>query len=195
MTKMKRDFFAIGLGASAGGLPALIEFFKSLPANDNFAFVIVSHLARDYRSNLDKILSKFTSLPVVRVENNIKIKHGRVYVIIENTHITVKNGVLEVHLRDDKVQNCSIDIFLESLADDFKERAIGIIFSGGGSDGLEGSKAINSNGGSVMVQDPNSAEVNGMPLSVIMYDHPTEILKPEDLAMHIDQLYKRKDFI
>ncbi len=186
---MKRDFITVGLGASAGGLPALVDFFKCISPLGNIAFVIVLHLMRDYRSNLDIILARFAPFPVIRVDKNMVIEPGKVYVIVENTYLTIENGIFKIEPRNDKKQNFAVDIFFKSLAQDFKEKAVGIIFSGGGSDGLEGSKAINDKGGNVMVQDPASAQVDGMPVSIIRHDHPKIIMEPKDLAKYMEDLY------
>ncbi|WP_367867772.1 chemotaxis protein CheB [Pedobacter sp. WC2423] len=81
-----------------------------------------------------------------------------------------------------------MDTLFESLAIDFKEKAIGIILSGGGNDGLSGAKMIKHNGGKVLVQSPNSAESAGMPLSVIGGDHLIAVERPGEIARHLDNL-------
>ena len=177
-----QTYYTVGIGASAGGLESLSEFFQHIPAKLNMAFVVVTHLHRDHKSILDRLLKTDARLPVHRVEKDIKIEPGHIYVLIENTQLQIKDGELKVKTRDKKILNSSIDIFFESLAEDFADKAIGIILSGGGSDGLEGAKAISKAGGLILVQDPLSAKAEGMPNSIIGHDHPSAVLRPSELA-------------
>lgn len=190
---MDKSFFVAGIGASAGGLPALIELFKNIPQNIPMAFVVVTHLIRNYKSQLNIILKKHTSLPVIRVEENMPIEPGNIYVLVENTFITVNSSCLNVITRNQEIINWSVNIFLKTLAADFRHKSIAIILSGGGRDGLEGTLDVKKAGGHVIVQDLDSAEVDGMPLSVIRYDHPNAVMSPAEIAeylikiSHIDQ--------
>ena len=183
-----KNFYVIGLGASAGGLPALIDFFKHTTENPNVAFVVVTHLTRGYRSQMDMILAKYSIAPVIRVTENMRVVPGHVYVLAENRTMTIQDGILQVELRDPSPQNWSVDIFLNALACDFKEKSVGIIFSGGGDDGTLGAEAITSEGGKVMVQDPGTAAVQSMPVSVIRYDHPVAVMEPAALAGLINRM-------
>lgn len=189
---MKKSFFTVGIGASAGGQRSLCEFFDHINADNNVAYVVVTHLLRNKLSLLDEILSRHTLLPVVRIENNMLISAGNIYVMVENTTIEVSHGWLRLKQRDEKIQNDAVDIFFNSLADDFQEKAIGIILSGGGQDGLQGSIWINHMGGNVMVEDPESAEVKGMPSSIVNFDHPTAIMSPAELAKEINYLCRQQ---
>lgn len=177
-----QSYYIVGIGASAGGLESLSEFFQHIPAGMDMAFVVVTHLHRDHKSILDKLLSTDAKLPVFRVEKDTRIEPGKIYVLIENTQIKLEKGELKVEIRDKKILNSSIDIFFESLAADFGSRAIGIVLSGGGSDGLKGAKAIFAAGGRILVEDPLSAKADGMPDSIIDHDHPSAVLRPSELA-------------
>lgn len=190
---MIQTFYSVGIGASAGGLPALIEFFDHLPPNLESAFIVATHLIRDRPSILNEILSRHTSLPVIRLDKDVQIEIGKIYVIIENTTVTVKDGFLKVRKRDDKIVNSCVDILFESLAIEFRQKAIGIILSGGGDDGLIGAKKIKEYDGKVLVQNPNSAACPGMPISVIGGDHPIAIERPAEIARHLDYLCNDKD--
>jgi two-component system chemotaxis response regulator CheB len=85
-----------------------------------------------------------------------------------------------------------VDSLFESLAIDFREKAIGIILSGGGDDGLKGPRKIGELGGMVLVQDPDSAQIAGMPSSIINGDQPVAILKPAEIVQVINKLLKQK---
>lgn len=185
---MEKSFHTVAIGSSAGGLPALVEFFQHIPTGINAVFIIATHLIRNHRSALKEILSRYTSLPVIRAETDIALEAGKIYLLVENTTLEVLNGMLKVSPRDSKNINTSINLLFKSVALDFNDKAIGIILSGGGDDGLKGAKKINAMGGSVMVQDPNSAEVDGMPLSIIKMDHPDAVLKPRLLAERVVRL-------
>jgi two-component system chemotaxis response regulator CheB len=189
---MNKLFFTICIGASAGGLPALIEFFEHIPGDSQAAYVVAMHLLRDHRSLLDDILSKHVALPIIRVEHDTPLEAGKVYLLVENTTMFVQDSCLKVKVRDEALINSSVDSLFESLAIDFREKAIGIILSGGGDDGLEGARKIGELGGMVLVQDPDSAQITGMPSSIINGDHPVAILKPAEIAQVINKLLKQK---
>ncbi|MEJ2880467.1 chemotaxis protein CheB [Pedobacter sp. GR22-6] len=191
---MEKTFYTIAIGSSLGGLQALNEFFDHLSKKVDAAFVILSHLERGRRSILDKLLCERTDIPVIRVESDTQLQPGHVYVLIENTTLIVTEGWLRVQSRDSQVRNSSVDIFYESLARDFKGKAIGIILSGGGKDGLNGALAIAANGGKVLVQDPETAKAAGMPQAIVDLDHPRYILNPTKLAELINKWCSQGDF-
>ena len=189
---MNRSFFTICIGASTGGLPALIKFFEHIPGDSQAAYIVAMHLLRDHRSLLDNILSKHAALPIIRVENDMPLEAGKVYLLVENTTMIVQDSCLKIKVRDEGVVNSSVDSLFESLAIDFREKAVGIILSGGGNDGLKGARKIAELDGMVLVQDPVSAEAAGMPCSIINGDHPVAILKPFEIAQAINKLLKHK---
>lgn len=190
---MKRTFYTVAIGASAGGLPAILEFLREIPVGLNAAFVIICHLSRSRRSMLDQILPVHTRMPVVRVDKDMPIQTGLVYVIVENTYITSEQGWLKVWLRPDSLFNEAIDVFFSSVATDFDPKAIGVVLSGSGEDGTLGSGKIEAAGGRVMAQDPLTAEYGSMPGSVIEHDHPCAVMKPALLAANFMRLYNDKD--
>lgn len=149
---MRRDFFIVGIGASAGGLPIMIDFFNQLPSTINAAFVVITHLMRDKKSYLDEILSKHSNLPVIRVESTTPILRGYVYVMAENTYLTCEHNILWVHARGPSLMNEAVDVFLCSLASDAENSSIAVILSGSGNDGLKGAQAMHYYGGKVLVQ-------------------------------------------
>ena len=107
--------------------------------------------------------------------------------------VTVKEGILLLReRRKEEIINNAVDIFFESLAADFGEKAAGIVLSGCGSDGFLGSTAIKSNGGIIMVQDPESAQFSGMPETIVNFDHPAVKATPAQLAT---QLLKRVELL
>jgi two-component system CheB/CheR fusion protein len=177
------NFYIVGLGASAGGYEAIWEFFSHIPPDPGAAFVVVQHLNRHYRSIADKLLAKYTSLNIYRAKSHMPVEMNSIYILPENKVITLHNRHL--YLRDrwpEEKINFTVDIFFQSLAEDVKEKAIGIVLSGLGSDGAEGVKTIHRHGGHVMVQEPTSTVFNSMPKMAIHADSPDFILTPANLA-------------
>jgi two-component system CheB/CheR fusion protein len=163
------QFFIAGLGGSAGGFEAFEEFFKNLPHDLGIGFVVVSHLDPVKKDILPELIQRFTSMPVLQAENDMVVLPNHVYIIPPNQDITLLGGVLKLHEQPATRRGIQmpIDTFLRSLAEDRQERAIAIIFSGMGSDGSLGIKAIKEKNGTVMVQDPSEAKFDSMPQSAI----------------------------
>jgi len=177
------DFPVVGIGASAGGLEALQEFFKSLPSQPGAAFVIVQHLSPDYKSLMDELLARHTRMVIHRVEDGMVVEENHIYLIPPRMNMTIFHGKLLLNEQaPGRTLNLPIDIFLRSLAKDQEKNAIGIILSGTGSDGTLGIRAIKEYGGITMVQDDQSAKFDGMPRSSISTGMVDFILPPARLA-------------
>ena len=176
----------VGIGASAGGLEAINELFDNIPHGGNFSFVIVQHLSPNHKSMMDELLAKHTQMKIVRAEEGTLLRPNQVFLIPSKKIMTVQHGKL--HLTDKPPTtgaNPTIDIFLESLAKDKKDRAIAIILSGTGSDGTKGIESIKAFGGMVIAQDPATAKFDGMPNSAIASGCTDLILPPELMAEEI----------
>jgi len=165
---MSQELYVVGMGASAGGLEAFQRFFSDLPPDTGLAFVLVSHLEPTHKGMMPEILGRHTKMPVVQVEDGMRVRPNCVYVIPPNADLSILHGKLQVlEPATPRAERLPIDLFFRHLAVDQKEKAIGIILSGMGSDGTLGSKAIKENSGMVMVQDPASAKYDSMPRSAI----------------------------
>ncbi len=162
----KREFYVVGIGASAGGLEALEIFFDNMPPLQDFAFVVVQHLSPDYKSLMGELLRKHTQLSVHEAEDGITVEPGNIYLMPRKKNMTMYHGRLFLTEKEQGL-NLPIDIFFQSLAEDRGEKAIGIILSGTGSDGTRGIRSIKEVGGMVMVQAEDSAKFDGMPRSAI----------------------------
>jgi two-component system CheB/CheR fusion protein len=160
------DFPIVGIGASAGGLETLEQFFSKMPEKTGMAFVIVQHLDPNHKGMMPELLQRMTSMKVMQVTDCLKVKPNCVYVIPPNKSMSLLNGFLHLFTPIEKQGlRLPIDIFFRSLAEDRQEKSIGIILSGMGSDGSLGIKAIKEKNGIVLVQDPETAKFNGMPRS------------------------------
>ena len=175
----------IGIGASAGGLEALQQFFEHMPNNSGLSFVVVQHLSPDYKSLMADILSKHTGMAVYQVENEMAVQPDTVYLIPPKKYLTIHRSKLILADYAPGTLNHPIDIFFTSLAEERKEQSIVVVLSGTGSDGTNGVKTVKEHGGLVIVQDPESAKFDGMPKSVISTGLADFILSPEEIADEI----------
>ena len=163
-------FPIVGIGASAGGLAAFEAFFSGMPADENpgMAFVLVQHLSPDHKSILADLVRRYTRMQVFEVEDGMPVHINCAYIIPPNHDMAFLNGTLQLlEPSAPRGQRLPIDFFFRSLAQDQRERAIGIVLSGTGSDGTLGLRAIKDAGGMVMAQTPVSTEFDGMPRSAI----------------------------
>jgi len=162
------QFPIVGIGASAGGLEALEQFFSNMPNDNGMAFVVIQNLDPTHVGIMPELLQRITPMKVMQASDRLKVKPNCVYVIPPNKSMSLLNDALYLF---DPVESrglrLPIDIFFRSLADDRREKSIGIILSGMGSDGSLGLKAIKANEGIVLVQDPLSAKFDSMPRSAI----------------------------
>ncbi|HXT41261.1 MAG TPA: chemotaxis protein CheB, partial [Candidatus Angelobacter sp.] len=166
--ELRNAFPIVGLGASAGGLEALELFLKHVPAKSGLAFVIVQHLDPTHKGIMPELLQRATTMKVIQVKDRTKVRPDCVYVIPPNKDMSLLHGVL--HLLEPSAPRglrLPIDFFLRSLAEDQRERSVGVILSGMGTDGTLGLKAIKEHAGVVLVQEPASAKFDGMPRSAI----------------------------
>jgi two-component system CheB/CheR fusion protein len=162
------NFPIVGIGASAGGLNALREFFEALPAHTSMAFVVVVHLAPDHESNLASLLQKVTEMPVLEVTSATPIQPDHVYLIAPSLELTMVDDYLRVApKRAEEGTRAAIDLFLRTLAEVHRERAVGIVLSGAGSDGSIGLSRVKEMGGITLAQDPVEAEYDSMPRSAM----------------------------
>lgn len=158
-------FDVVACASSAGGLNALNELLSRLPGDFPAAVTVVQHLDPRHRSLMAEILAKRTRLRVKEAEAGERLQAGTVYIAPPNRHLLVdSDGRLE--LADSELVHFlrpSADLLFESVAASFRDRAIGVVLSGTGRDAAMGVTAIKNTGGTVIVQDPKTAEFGGMP--------------------------------
>lgn len=162
--------FAVGIGASAGGLKSLEALFKDIPAGSGACFIIVQHMMPDIESNLNDILSRTTSLPIVDIEEGVEICADTIFMIRPGTTIELVGRTFTVTDRDRDAISRPVDGLFDSLATSFGGNSIGIILSGTGSDGSDGVKAIREAGGITIAESPKTAQFDGMPRNAIATD-------------------------
>jgi len=156
--------FIVGIGASAGGVMALKQFFEHVPADSRGAFIVVLHLSPGHDSRLAEVLRSSTTLPVLRVSTRTRMQANHVYVIPPNRVLTVEDGdVVVAPLLTPEQRYAPVDLLLRTLAQTHGAAAVGVVLSGTGANGSNGIKWIKDHGGLVVVQDPSEAECPEMP--------------------------------
>ncbi|MEO8604741.1 MAG: chemotaxis protein CheB [bacterium] len=175
-------FPIVGIGASAGGLDAFKKFFGGFPADSGVAFVLVQHLDPTRESLTAELVGASTQMHVVQAEDGMRVEANGVYVIPPNKYLSIRQRTLRLSPPSaPRSLRMAVDFFLCSLAEDQKERAIGIILSGTGSDGTLGLKEVKAAGGMTMVQDLQSAQHDGMPRSAIASGSADYVLPAEHM--------------
>jgi two-component system CheB/CheR fusion protein len=178
----------VGIGASAGGFEAYSQFFAQLPPDTGMAFVVVQHLDPVHESILPELMAKMTKMPVKHVTQGMPIKANEIYVISPNTDIAVSHGSLKITTRGAKRPYMTIDHLFRSLAEDQKDHAVGLLFSGTSSDGALGIEAIKHGGGITFAQDEASARYSFMPNAAIATGCVDFILNPGEMAQELAKI-------
>jgi two-component system, chemotaxis family, CheB/CheR fusion protein len=172
--------FIVGIGASAGGLDAFKKFFHAMPDDSGLSFVLVQHQAPHGGSLLAEILSQHTKMPVAPAVAAAPLRPNHVYIAPPGKYLALHDGVLMPVVPDNGLR-APIDSFFRSLAEVYQDRAIGIVFSGSGSEGTLGLKAIKEQGGLALVQAPETAQFDSMPRSALV----TGLI---DFALPVDKM-------
>jgi len=150
-----KRFPVVGIGASAGGLEAVVEFFKAMPDEPGMAFVLIQHLDPHHQSLTVDLLQKHTGISVLQAGEGDLVRSDCLFVIPPNCTLTIKDGLLHLSAPSElRGLRLPIDRFFTSLAEDEQERAVAIVLSGTGSDGAQGLRRVKANGGLVLAQPP-----------------------------------------
>jgi two-component system CheB/CheR fusion protein len=185
----RKSFPIVGIGASAGGLEALTQLLRFLPADTGMAFVLVQHLDPTHESALTALLSRQTAMEVREAKNNLRLEPNHVYVIPPNKLMLLRKRRLKLSPRaDGHIDRMPVDYFFRSLAEEEDGKTIGIVLSGNGSDGTLGLQAIKGAGGITFAQEEKSAKFPAMPGSAIALGCVDFTLKPEKIAQELKQI-------
>lgn len=187
-------FPVVCLGASAGGLEPLTEFFDHVPPGSGNAYVVVTHLPKEQRSILPELLSKHTAMPLTAVTGPVVVEPDTVYVIPPEHDLEMVGPELHLVPREPHGIRTPIDHFLTSLARERHDRAVAIILSGGGRDGSHGVRAIKSELGMVMVQDPQQAQHNDMPTNALATGLVDYVLPVEAMPRQLQHYLRAHSF-
>ncbi len=154
------------IGSSAGGVEALSVLVSTLPSDFPAPVVLAQHLDPSRPSSLDAILKRRTTLPVEVVNTTSALEPGKIYVVPSNRNVTINSHRVEVREDHNRRPHPSVDMLLSSAAGAFGDRLIAVILTGSGSDGAAGAVDVKNAGGTVIVQDPQTARYPSMPLAL-----------------------------
>jgi len=187
--KQQTHYPVVGIGASAGGLEAMSRLLDAEPTLHGMALLIVQHLDPKGESHLVDLLSRHTSLTVQSAQDGLEIQPDHVYVCVPNRDLVVESGRLRLLDPDaERSHRRPIDRLFDSLAAAYGDLAVVVILSGAASDGSRGISAIKSAGGMVIVQDPETAEFDGMPRSAVNTGLADLVLPVEKISEVLGQL-------
>jgi two-component system chemotaxis response regulator CheB len=183
------EFEIVVVGTSTGGLKALQTLLSGLPAGFPWPIVIVQHRGIGYESGLCEFLSQWSSVPVAEPEDKEPLRRGYAYLAPRDYHLLIENRSFALST-DPPVgfARPSIDLLFESAANEYQERAIGVILTGANRDGARGLAAIQSRGGLALVEEPVSAACREMPEAAIAQTKPDWILPLEEIAPRLHKL-------
>ncbi len=181
----------VGIGASAGGVEALTDFFAHVPLNSGMAYLVVLHLLPGHVSRLPEIIGRVTAMPVVQATDGSEIEPDHVYIIPPDSLMSVVDGRL--HVQEPSMPGhgqMPIDFLLSSMAAEFGRRAVGVVLSGAGSDGALGLKAIKQADGFAVAQGSNGSKPRHteMPHAAIAATAVDLVLPAEHMAERIASL-------
>jgi PAS domain S-box-containing protein len=189
--RKSNGLIVVGIGASAGGLEALKQMLPELPVNGSMAYIIIQHLDPHRRSMMTALLEPHTKMKVVEITDGQVLSPDTVYMATPGKNVKVSKNRLTLTQPTTAVgPRPSIDYFFISLAEEKKDKAVGIILSGTGSDGTHGVLAIKANGGLTIAQKADTARYDGMPRSAIETGHVDLILPPEKIGQELQVVLK-----
>ncbi|WP_428391395.1 chemotaxis protein CheB [Lichenicoccus sp.] len=172
----------VALGASAGGIQALSDFFDAMPPESGLAFLVVLHLDPTQNSHLASILAQHTAMEVREIADGLKVAANRVHVIAPNSDLSVDGDTLRLTEPDlPRGHRHPVDVLFRSIAEQRQARACAIILSGTGTNGTQGLKEVKAAGGLILVQDPANLRFDGMPRSAIGAGLADHVLAPADM--------------
>lgn len=153
-------------GSSSGGIDAVLTIVASLPSDFPAPIVIAQHLDPQRESRLGELLARRTDLTVRTVTSDVSLEAGTIYVVPSDRDVEISDHHVGVHKDTAGLSRPSVDRLMSTAARVFGDDLIGVVLSGTGTDGAAGAQAIKGYGGTVIVQNPQSAEYSGMPMAV-----------------------------
>ncbi len=188
------DNVLIAIGASADGIKYLEKFFKQVPQDESSSFVVIQHQMPDMDSYLGEILGRSTSLSIRDIENGLEIRSGHIYISPPGSYVSITNNQFHTEKlsKQKKHLRLPIDHFFRSVSVSKMDKVVGVILSGTGSDGSLGIKEIKSEGGLVVVQEPEDLKFREMPDNAIATQLADVILPVEKMPHHIREYIQQR---
>lgn len=181
----------IVIGGSWGGIQASLSVLKTLPATFPIPIILILHRLRNLEGNLQDVFEKRIALKTVEIEEKERLRPGYVYLAPSNYHVLIEKDHT-FSLDDSELENYSrpsIDVTFTSAADVYGSNTIGILLSGASKDGSSGLKYIFEKQGLAIVQDPDEAEVDTMPLAAIHSIPGCRIMNLEQIHAFLRSLH------
>lgn len=170
-------------GGSAGGFESYVKILSSLPVDTGLAFIIVNHQSSDWKTLLTDILPNYTHMPVVLIEDGVKVKANTVYIVPSGLQARMEDSRIKLSpLAKKSGWPQNISIFLQSLAQQQAQCAIAVILSGLDSDGSAALKPIKEAGGLIIAQDFHTAKHPDMPIHAVDTGCVDFLLSPLEIA-------------
>ncbi|PXY40802.1 chemotaxis protein CheB [Flavobacterium cheongpyeongense] len=185
--QINSHFKVLIIGGSAGSLSVLMQVLPQLTAIKSFAIVIVVHRKSTDEQTLEKLIDLKSVVKLRQVEDKVRLLPGFIYVAPSNYHLLFeKNHKLSLDTSEKvNYSRPSIDVSFESAAEVYKNLLIGILLSGSNADGTNGLKAIQKEGGTIVVQNPETADMPFMPNNAIQNMTPDYVLNIPEIIQFI----------
>jgi len=187
-----QELFVVGIGASAGGIKALKEFFANVGPQRGAAYVVILHLSPDHESRLAELLQLTAPMPVLQATTTQPIQVDHVYVVSPNKSLQIADGMLQVaDFARPEERRAPVDLFFRALADAHGSHSVAVILSGTGRNGSAGLKRVKEYGGLVIAQEPREAEFPDMPRNAIATRLVDLVLPIAQMPQHIAAYFER----
>ncbi|ABG59341.1 chemotaxis protein CheB [Cytophaga hutchinsonii] len=188
-----REFSAIVIGVSAGGLHALIQVLGKLPADYVIPIIVVQHRGKEYKDLLEDVLQTKCLLKIKQADEKESIEPAHIYIAPADYHLLIEHDKTFSLTSDMYVKHSrpSIDLLFTTAAEVYKEKLLGIILTGASSDGAEGMREIRRVGGLTIAQDPLTAEYPYMPQASINIGAIDTILTLDEITSFLMRIYER----
>ncbi|MGV3591274.1 MAG: CheR family methyltransferase, partial [Gammaproteobacteria bacterium] len=162
--KSKSGCVWVGIGASAGGLESITSLCQALPQNTAAIYIVAQHLSPRHKSMLSELVQRKIKLKVKTITSSVTPTPNTIYITPPQRDVVVRDGkIVLLKASDEVIPKPSVNTLFQSLAEEYKDRVIGIVLSGTGSDGALGVKAIRAAGGITFAESADSAKYSGMP--------------------------------
>ncbi|MFB9080821.1 chemotaxis protein CheB [Flavobacterium procerum] len=190
--KIKLNYKVVIIGGSAGSLQALLQILPFMRRPISYAVVIVVHRKSSDEQTLEDLITLKSKVEVKEVEDKVRLLPGFIYIAPSNYHLLFeKDETLSLDTSEKiNYSRPSIDVSFESAAEIYGSNLVGILLSGSNSDGTAGLQAIQKAGGTIIVQNPLSADMSFMPNNAIQHTNPDYILTTEEILEFITSINK-----
>lgn len=182
----------VAIGASAGGLEPLEQFFATVPAHPGIAYVVVQHLSPDYRSMMSELLARKSPLRIVHIEDGLHLMPDTVYLNRPGQYAELDGARFRTrpYKGSDGLPHLPIDRFFSSLVGRDPGHTVAIVLSGSGSDGARGAQEVHAVGAAVLVQKPQDAAFPSMPRAALVSGAVDRVLGVAEMQTMIEDILR-----